>query len=303
VFVVGVDENGLGPRLGPLVATAVTLELSEYRREPLRRLGERLDIRDSKASSGFGRMAAVEGVSLALMERLHGKRPGDADAFLKLVSIDGPERLRQACPAGSAPQCWSVPVELPAFGGDPDAGHRALDGLSTGGVAVRSARSAVACAGTLNREIKRLGSKLTVDLMMFERLVVDARAGSGGEVEAVCGMVGGIRNYPGYFQVFDGSGVEEIERVRGRSAYRVEGVGRVAFEVDSDARHLPVALASMVGKYLREICMERQNRFYLGRQPSLTRVSGYRDRLTAGFVEQSAALRRRLGIADSCFER
>ena len=73
--------------------------------------------------------------------------------------------------------------------------------------------------------------------------------------------------------------------------------------MDADANHLPVAMASMIGKYVREVSMERLNRYYVGHDPSLPRVSGYHDPKTRDMVERTQALRYKLQIADACFER
>ena len=94
-----------------------------------------------------------------------------------------------------------------------------------------------------------------------------------------------------------------LEEVKGKSRYAVEGFGTIAFEVKSDANHLPVAFASMVGKYVREVAMERLNRFYRGHDEALPRVSGYYDPVTARMIEASEPLRKRLAIAPDCFER
>ena len=301
MFVVGVDENGLGPRLGPLIATAITLQVDVYRQREYCDLGKSLGVHDSKATSGFGRMAAVEGIALALLERLHGDPPDDVDRLLEQVCFDDLGRWRASCPPGAREQCWSESVALPVFGGQIDRGRKVLEELARASIRAVSVRSAVICASRLNSEVKRLGSKLVVDLSLFERLLLQTRALLPEDVEAVCGKTGGIRKYPGYFRHLTGYGIEE--EGQGRSTYRVAGLGRVSFEVDADARHLPVGLASMVGKYLREVVMERQNRFYLSRDSCLRRVSGYRDPLTADFVEKTRALRLDLGIADNCFER
>jgi ribonuclease HII len=72
------------------------------------------------------------------------------------------------------------------------------------------------------------------------------------------------------------------------------------FVRDGDALHLPVAVASMIGKYLRELAMER-----LGASLGAAEdpPSGYRDGRTKAFVRESAALRAALGLPDSCFLR
>jgi hypothetical protein len=47
------------------------------------------------------------------------------------------------------------------------------------------------------------------------------------------------------------------------------------FVVDGDQRHLPIALASMTAKYVRELMMERFNAFWLALQPALRPTAGY----------------------------
>ena len=303
MLVVGIDENGLGPRLGPLVATAVVVQVDRYECNRLYRFGEQLGIKDSKQASGFGKMAAAEGLALAMLERLHGRQPADADDLLRMVSLVDPSALRAGCPETSAAQCWSARVPLPAFGGDAAQGRPALDALKKQGVRLLAARSSLACAAELNRERRRLGSKLTLDLLLFERLLLRARTEVGGELSAYCGMVGGLRRYGDYFQQLGNRGVKPIGEGPSLCSYRVGGLGEVVFEVDADAHHLPVSMASMLGKYIREVAMERQNRFYQERDPSLVRVSGYHDPVTRAFVKQSQKLRFELGIVEECFER
>lgn len=304
MIVVGVDENGLGPLLGPLVTTAVSLELSRYSPERHGALGRELGIDDSKATSGFGQMAVAEGIALALIEALVGREVRDVDALFAELLLDPLDALRKPCPSGSLAQCWATPIELPCFGGDVSSGHATLRSLRRASVRVVRARSAVACTGTLNARLRHGQSRVEVDLELMERLVLDARAAlDGGELRAICGMVGGIRNYPEKMRHLPRRGLTPVRALGGTLAYEVSGVGHVRFEIDADARHLPVALASMLGKYVRELWMERQNRFYRQRDPSLREVSGYHDPITQAFIVASAPLRRALGIDEACFAR
>ncbi|HEX2677941.1 MAG TPA: hypothetical protein VHM19_14910 [Polyangiales bacterium] len=303
--IVGIDENGLGPRLGPLVATAIILELdaNEYERARLRRIAQRVGIDDSKQVAGFGNMAIAEGLTLAVLEQLCGRIPADADELLSLLALEGLEPLRARCPERSVAQCWSERLALPAFEGDVVAGRAALARLAKHGVRISRARSVVHCASAIRADLARLGSRTSLDLSLFERLVLDAHAAIGGELEAVLGMVGGIRDYPSYFDHLRDHRFEILRQDPKVAAYRCHGLGTLSFEVDADARHLPVAIASMLGKYVRELAMERQNRFYATHDAGLPRPSGYHDPVTRRFVEQSRLLRKRLGIVDSCFER
>lgn len=301
MLVVGVDENGLGPRLGPLVATAMTLEVrGSYDAGRLRRRGLALGVTDSKQVSGFGNMAFAESVALALVERSEGVPMSDADAFLAALCLD--PRSALPCPDhGTARQCWSQSVGLPAFGGDPAEGREVLRKLEgRGTVRLRRVRSAVACSGVLNRELEGGRNKLRVDLALFEGLVLDARRACLEPVDAVCGMVGGIRDYVEYFSRF--SRAVTTSARKGRREYAVPDVGNVRFEVDADRRHLPVALASIVGKYVRELWMHRMHRFY-SQYAQVRPASGYHDPVTRRFMLETLPVRERLGVAKDCFER
>ncbi len=125
---VGVDENGLGPRLGPLVATACTLSVRELDVAKARALGARLGIEDSKVSSGFGSMAHAEGLALAIAEASLGRPPMNADDVLDALSLDGIPALRAPCPSSTQAQCWGA-LPVPAFGGKLAHGQELLRAL------------------------------------------------------------------------------------------------------------------------------------------------------------------------------
>jgi hypothetical protein len=59
----------------------------------------------------------------------------------------------------------------------------------------------------------------------------------------------------------------------------------------------------MIGKYVRELAMERQNRFYRAHDPAHVAPRGYHDPVTARFIDASSPLRRRLRVEDACFVR
>lgn len=298
MWVTGVDENGMGPLLGPLIATAVTVELRRYDRARLRRRGLELGIGDSKQTSAFGKMAHAESLALALAERFLGRPAADADALLEAFSLEGLLTLRGRCPdASSRAQCWSEPLPLPAFGGDLAEGRALLKRLEGRTLTIRRVRSAVLCAGALNEAADGGSTKVQEDLKLFERLILDARAAAPAELEAICGQVSGIRRYPQYFRRFENA--REVDA----GTYAVPGVGRVRFEVKADDKHLPVGLASMVGKLVRELSMHRLSAFYRRHDPELEKVSGYHDPRTRRFAAQSGDLRRHLQVAPDCFER
>ena len=116
-------------------------------------------------------------------------------------------------------------------------------------------------------------------------------------------MIGGIRAYASRFTSFEPSRVKALPGRRGQKRYALDGLGELRFEVDADARHLPVALASIVGKYVRELGMRRIGEFYRRSDPGLVLASGYHDPVTSRFIESTDSTRRRLGIVGDCFRR
>lgn len=299
--VLGADENGLGPQLGPLVCTAATIEVERYDPDGLAAAGERWGVADSKRSSAFGRMAHAEGVALAVAARQAGGAIGTMEELLGALGLEAPDVLRGICPGGEAQRaCWGPPLALPAFGGSAEAGERVLAGFESEGARVVGVKTLPYCAKALNTARTDGLNKLALDLHGFERLILDA-ATPGEELLAVCGLVGGIRRYGPRFAHLRGARV--ITETKGLAAYRVPDVGEVRFELSADARHAPVALASMVGKVVRELFMARLNRHYLGIDPNLRAASGYYDPVTRAFVQDTAELRARTGVPDECFLR
>lgn len=303
--VVGVDENGLGPLLGPMICTALSMETPPaYDAQALVALGKELGLGDSKQTSGFGSMRRAEALSLASVEALTGVLPRDLDGLLEAITLEGTRPMRTRCPsAQTAEHCWGATIALPIFGGDVQEGRAWLERLRAAQLVPRRLRSVVACVKHLNDELGQGRNKLRVDLRAFEDLLLDAHDASGSSLLALCGKVGGITRYLPYLERLDSDAAEILLEDRRESAYRWPNRLEARFSVKADDRHLPVGLASMVGKYLRELLMLRQVAFYRRHEPALEEVSGYRDPRTKRFVEQSASLRRRLAVHEGCFLR
>jgi len=94
------------------------------------------------------------------------------------------------------------------------------------------------------------------------RMVLDARQRFEGELEAVCGKVGGYARYSSAFGPLAGRLHAIVEEGAKRSTYSFPGLGTIAFVRDADQSHLLVAMASMVGKWIREVLMSRIVRHY-----------------------------------------
>src|SRR5580704_1335130 len=111
---IGIDENGLGPRLGPLIVTAVVARTTgggheRAERRPRGAMRARLD--DSKKLVGHGDTALGEAWARAIARRMGLAEPTDPDALVRALSLDAPEVLRAPCPPDHAAQCWSAEGE------------------------------------------------------------------------------------------------------------------------------------------------------------------------------------------------
>jgi hypothetical protein len=146
-------------------------------------------------------------------------------------------------------------------------------------------------------------NRFVIDLHAMERLVIALRELAGAEIFAVCGKVGGFGKYSGAFGPLGGRLHAVLEEGRARSTYRFPEIGEIAFVRDSDASDLCVAMASMVGKYLREALMGRVVRYYQREIEGLHGASGYHDPVTSSFIEATRLVRGARAVPDACFER
>jgi ribonuclease HII len=312
-YCIGADENGLGPRLGPMIVTAVLAKVEpEAARvvtsKPRGGLAKRLG--DSKGLVAHGNVGLGEAWTRVLVRRGAGRHVAEAvgpDQLVDAVCLDAREELTAPCPDHVKPQCWDTEAEV--FGDAEEVAPlmqlvgKDLDRLAQRGVSVMAVRSVVVCTKRLNEACERGHSRFVVDLHAMERLVLVMREMAGAEVSAVCGKVGGFGEYSKVFGPLGGRLHAILEEGRARSAYRFPGIGEIAFVRDGDATNILVGMASIVGKYLREILMERIVRHYRSRDPELPVVSGYHDPVTSDFIVATSSLRRKSRVPRDCFER
>lgn len=303
-FRIGADENGLGARLGPLVVTAVLARVDERGDRLLsRKLPKKLSVLlgDSKALVSHHDIAIGEAWTRALVE----PRARTPEELFSLLSLEGAERLREPCPDHVQHQCWSVAGEQ--FVADDDLLARVLgakEELTRRGVGVLAVRSSVLCTQQLNLAREQGKNRFVADLHAMERLVLALREIAGHEITAVCGKVGSMGDYSRFFGPLAGLLHVVLEQKRELSAYHFPRLGELRFAKDADAHDALVMLASLVGKYVRELLMARVARFYAAELPEAERSpSGYGDPVTARFVAATALVRHQRRVPETCFER
>jgi hypothetical protein len=164
-------------------------------------------------------------------------------------------------------------------------------------------KCASVCSKRLHIDYYSGKNRFITDLNTMERLLLEVRQRLPADLHATCGKVGGMADYSRYF----GPLSDRLHAVLGvapsASGYHFPGLGEVHFVQDADARHPLVMLASLVGKYVRELLMARVARYYRAEGSEEPLVSGYNDPLTQAFVRATKKRRKTLRIVDECFER
>lgn len=299
---IGADENGLGARLGPLVVTAVLARVDERGARALRRkLPERLaqDLGDSKQLVSHADYSLGEAWARALAP----SAPSTPSELFAQLSHEPLDQLQKPCSGHALEQCWRARSEV--FQASDETvlriqKHRAR--LADRGIELLRVQSRVVCTKALNEAKQRGENRFIADLHAMERLVLGLRRSVDSDVVAICGKVGGIGQYGRFFGPLSGLLHVELEQSRARSAYRFPGIGELHFVRDADAADVLVMLASLVGKYVRELLMHRIASFYPS-EDAAAAPSGYHDPVTARFVARTSLFRRNHAIPATCFER
>ncbi len=326
VIVAGVDEAGYGPKLGPLTVGWVAFEVATPARQAqaigpraelpclweklsavVRREGSgdaaRLWIADSKEirprKDGLKQLelALLACVATHPLHRLPGATP--PATLARLLEALGQPAARYAAIRwyGDLAQ-----VRVPAYSWSGEVASRALRLLEC------FAKTKVGFAGAgvrvldelvFNERVNAAQNKAAVLGAAFVDLVRQLRGSFTGPIDLTCDKQGGRSMYADLLaRAFPGCDIAIDHEEPELSRYRLvtpQGQLRVTFRPEAEQTSMPVALASMMCKYLREVFMQRLNAWFTAHVPGVEPTAGYGSDATRWLEDVQDALPR-LGV-------
>lgn len=293
----GIDEAGYGPMFGPLLVGRAVFVLPEHApadgppklwqtlgkvvcRKPNDKR-RRIAVNDSKKlTTPAAGLRHLETGCLAFAGAV-GHAPSTLDGWIACLGERCHEQLEHLP--------WYAPCDDRPWDALPtcvDAGELAIarnmlaGGCKRAGVRVADVGAAVVLEDRFNRMVAATRSKAATSFTFVASHLqhVWQHWGEHGPFVAV-DRQGGRTHYRELLSLnFPEAALTVLDEAPRRSAYRLQTSDRcmtVCFEVNAEQAHMPVALASMLSKYTRELFMTRFNRYFTTHLPELAPTAGY----------------------------
>ena len=316
-YLIGTDEAGYGPNLGPLLVSASVWRVSDVDCELYRDLASVVTKEKQRREK-----TASSKIAIADSKMLYKPRGGLAGLELPLFSA-----VRELTTVSTWRECWrsltagncdevdqlpwyrdfdcSIPIDadVKEVG---ECRERFATCLSAHSVELQTVRSVAVFPQRFNRLVAEFDSKgatlsnVTLDLVADLIRDLDAEP-----IRIVCDKHGGRNSYAGFLQPrFDDRLVRVRHESRPESSYDIGTADQpisISFRSKGES-FLPSALASLASKYLRELAMLAFNDFWQQRQADLRPTAGY-PMDAKRFRVDVAEARRKLKIHDDLFWR
>jgi hypothetical protein len=310
MLIVGIDEAGYGPLLGPLLVGASVFEyqgneipdLWELLHDAVSRPGRSakgLVIGDSKKVYKRNGLSDLADGVFRFGKEIGFEYAGDWGAFLDRFGAKGSVRPGDQLP------WYDGAGEGPDVRGESE--PQLADSLEAAGLKFLGYVIRPVFAPEFNAILKtRNKSELLYDLASSLALEILAKHEGHEESVFLCDKQGGRNFYgPQLIETFPDHGFLIESEAKQQSSYLLLKGGRnlrFRFIMKGDDKHLPIALASMCCKLMRELFMNQFNAWWQQQMPGLKPTAGY---YTDGmrFLEETKDLREQLDMSDEVLIR
>ena len=288
----GIDEAGYGPMLGPLCVGMAVFRVRDWSPgDPAPDLWARLApavVRTPKEAARGG-VAVGDSKKLKLANSSVTRHPLthlERGVLAVLAARDGDPAMtdqdlfqRLHADLGAGPWYTGEPIRLPCAGSADllriDAA-RLRTVMQHAGIELLDLRVLAVEEPQFNRMLAEHRSKAAVvGAGLISHLQAAAsHAQDGSCLRVVADRQSGRTHYGSLLGQVFGTVTPEEESARA-SRYKVDGRHGVILHSEAEDAHLPVALASMAAKLVRELAMARFNRYWSARVPELKPTAGY----------------------------
>jgi ribonuclease HII len=288
-ILVGIDEAGFGPILGPLVVSSSTFRVPDnlvwanlweilHKSVGEKRAGlhGRLLIADSKKA--FSQKLGIKHLQKTVLATLNylGKDPKTLTDLIMALCPDCLSHLNEY-PWYKKIDDYSLDSQISGI--EIGAAMLKSDFTNTG-IELLGLQSRILEVAYYNKMIEAVKNKAKVLFTAVAELMQSAIEQFKNEtIEIVVDRQGGRSHYRRELQlIFEGRELRVIHEDQDRSSYELSGGKnklRVHFVVGADDKFLPVSLASMVSKYLRELLVAHINEYFRGFNSAVKPTAGY----------------------------